>query len=380
MVQKWEQYYKRFEYYIRAQNVTKDEQKKALLLHVAGEEVQDLFETLPNTGTTYAEALAALNTYFEPKKNIAFERHLFRQAKQQDDETVDNFIVRLSKLALGCDFTDDAQKNDMIRDQVVDCCKSTDLRKKLLSESELTLEKVRTVARTFELSSSHAKKMAENNQSLDTRSGEINRLNGVRCKQPGPRNTNGNVVASGTQRQSRNPPGRTNSSGRLNTSQAKTPWKRYSRATAECYRCGGKSHYGRECQRAKNVICRDCGRRGHFARTCKTKVKNVNAIESENDVQDLWEDYECENNEEIFVLGNQNATVPLTISGKDLNILVDSGASVNAIDQALFQQLRSAKTILEKSHAKIYPYGKTTPLSRALRQGDLTCSSKSCHI
>ncbi|MCG7869746.1 MAG: hypothetical protein JAY74_25675 [Candidatus Thiodiazotropha taylori] len=364
LAQKWDQYVKRFEYYVKAQNVTKEEQKRALLLHVAGEEVQDLFETLPNTGATYAEALGALNTYFEPKKNIAFERHLFRQAKQQDDETVDNFIVRLSKLALGCDFTDDAQKNDMIRDQVVDCCKSTDLRKKLLSESELTLEKVRTVSRTFELSSSHAKKIAEDNQSqsLDTRSGEINRLNGVKRKQPGPRKANGHDVASGTQRQSGNPSGRTNSSGRLNTGQAKTPWKRYSRATAECYRCGGKSHYGRECQRAKNVICRDCGRRGHFARMCKTKVKNVHAIESENDVQNLYEDYECENNEEIFVLGKQNATVPLTISGKDLNILVDSGASVNAIDQALFQKLMSSKTILEKSHAKIYPYGKTTPL------------------
>ena len=137
-----DQYVKRFEYYIKAQNVTKDEQKRALLLHVAGEEVQDLFETLQDTGTTYAEALGALTTYFEPKKNIAFERHLFRQAKQQDDETVDNFIKRLSKLSLGCDFKDEAQKNDMIRDQVVDCCKSTELGKKLLSQSDLTLDKI----------------------------------------------------------------------------------------------------------------------------------------------------------------------------------------------------------------------------------------------
>ena len=180
LAQKWDQYIKRFEYYIKAQTVTKDEQKRALLLHVVGEEVQDLFETLQNTGTTYDEAPTALNAYFEPKKNIAFERHLFRQAKQQEDESVDNFIVRLSKLSLGCDFKDEAHKNDMIRDQVVDCCKSNELRKKLLSESELTLDKIRTVSRTFELSSSHAKKMAEDNQTLDTKSGEINRLNGAR--------------------------------------------------------------------------------------------------------------------------------------------------------------------------------------------------------
>ena len=38
----WEQYFKRFEYYLKASGVTKDEQKRALLLHVAGEEVQDI--------------------------------------------------------------------------------------------------------------------------------------------------------------------------------------------------------------------------------------------------------------------------------------------------------------------------------------------------
>ena len=133
--------WKRFEYYIKAQNVTKDEQKRVLLLHVAWEEVQDLFEGLQDTETTYAEALGALNTYFQPKKNIAFERHLFRQAKQQDDETVDNFCA-VVKVISGCDFKDEVQKNEMIRDQVVDCCKSTELRKKLLSESELTLDKL----------------------------------------------------------------------------------------------------------------------------------------------------------------------------------------------------------------------------------------------
>ena len=52
----------------------------------------------------------------------------------------------------------------------------------------------------------------------------------------------------------------------------------------------------------------------------------------------------------------------MSISGKQIDILIDSWASVNAIDQALFQHLLSPQTILEKSQAKIYPYGTTTPL------------------
>ena len=130
LAQKWDQYVKRFDYYIKASGVTRGEQKRALLLHVSGEEVQDLFETLTNTVTTYAHAIDKLNEYFAPKKNIAFERHVFRQSKQEEDETVDNFIVRLSKLSISCDFSE-LQKEDMIHDQVVDCCRSTDLRKKL---------------------------------------------------------------------------------------------------------------------------------------------------------------------------------------------------------------------------------------------------------
>jgi hypothetical protein len=41
---------------LKATGVTKDEQKRALLLHVAGEEVHDIIETLDNTGTKYDQA------------------------------------------------------------------------------------------------------------------------------------------------------------------------------------------------------------------------------------------------------------------------------------------------------------------------------------
>ena len=62
------------------------------------------------------------------------------------------------------------------------------------------------------------------------------------------------------------------------------------------------------------------------------------------------------------MLGNQDATVTVNITGQNLSILVDSGASVNAIDHTLFNQLKSSNTILEKLNAKIYHYGKTTSL------------------
>jgi hypothetical protein len=65
--------------------------------------------------------------------------------KSKEDETIDNFIVRLSKLSVSCEYTVD-QKENMIRDQVVDGCKSTELRRKLLAVENLTLDKVRKIA------------------------------------------------------------------------------------------------------------------------------------------------------------------------------------------------------------------------------------------
>jgi hypothetical protein len=106
----WEQYVKRFEYYLKATGFNKDAQKKALLLHVSGNEVQDIYETLPEYGMTYDDVVEMLSNYFKPEKNISYERHLFRKTKQGETETIDNFIVRLSKLAVSCEFAGDHKK------------------------------------------------------------------------------------------------------------------------------------------------------------------------------------------------------------------------------------------------------------------------------
>jgi hypothetical protein len=93
--------------------LNKDTQKKALLLHVSGNEVQDIYETLPEYSMSYDDVVETLSNYFKPEKNISYERHLFRKTKQGETETIDNFIVRLSKLAVSCEFAGD-QKNYMI--------------------------------------------------------------------------------------------------------------------------------------------------------------------------------------------------------------------------------------------------------------------------
>lgn len=57
------------------------QRRHALLLHLAGQDVQDVFSTLPQTGevTNYAAAVAALNAYFVPQVNAAYARQTFHK-------------------------------------------------------------------------------------------------------------------------------------------------------------------------------------------------------------------------------------------------------------------------------------------------------------
>ena len=125
IAQRWKQWKQSFEFYLIASGIDDDVQMRALLLHSAGPDVQDIFMHLENGGTTFKEALDSPTQHFEPKKNIVFERHVFRQATQGLNEPSINFVTRLRKLAATCDFNN---ANNEIRDQFVDKCMSNRLR------------------------------------------------------------------------------------------------------------------------------------------------------------------------------------------------------------------------------------------------------------
>ena len=72
--------------------------------------MQEIFETLPETGKDYATAQAKLVKYFSPKKNVDYQEFQFHQAVQQPGETMDQFVTRLQKLAVTCEFSDVAKE------------------------------------------------------------------------------------------------------------------------------------------------------------------------------------------------------------------------------------------------------------------------------
>ena len=111
--------------------------------------------------------------------------------------------------------------------------------------------------------------------------------------------------------------------------------------TAICYLCG---EGGKSCEKTKDVTCYACGGKRHFAKMCKSKVKKVHVLLENSDGE----------KEEVFLLkGKNDATLPLALEGKLMNILIDSGASINVIDKSTYEQVKTTENYLSKSHAKI---------------------------
>ena len=95
--QRWKRWKRAFNLYVIGKGVSDDAQKRALFLHVAGMDVQEIYFTLAvdAESATFEATVKVLDDYFVPKANVPFQRHLFRQIVQESGETVDQFVCRL---------------------------------------------------------------------------------------------------------------------------------------------------------------------------------------------------------------------------------------------------------------------------------------------
>ena len=93
VAQNWGKWRKSFQHFLDASRITSDTRKKAM--HMAGPQTQEVFETLNPVDNTYDKALEVLNTHVAVNKNIPFECSLFRQARQKQGESTEQFVTHL---------------------------------------------------------------------------------------------------------------------------------------------------------------------------------------------------------------------------------------------------------------------------------------------
>ena len=157
----------------------------------------------------------------------------------------------------------------------------------------------------------------------------------------------------------------------------------------DCRRCG-RRHKARNCA-AYGETCRKCGKPNHFARMCrstaddhegksrtsgagKSRVDQIQSSDSESSTSDdefvktIKTVGTAKKSRKISNIDSQPTLVKLTVNGVKTQMAVDSGASVNIMDEKRFQKIQEMsvrKLHLRKCKTKIYGYASKTPIALA---------------
>ena len=356
---RWKDWVKRFSRCMVGLDIKAKARKRALLLYLAGPEVETIFATLEDTGEEddYDKAVEKLTEYFAPKQNVLYERHVFRQAKQRHDETIDQFHTRLRHLGTTCGFND---LNEEIRTQLVEQCRSSRVRRKSLRE-DTTLSDLIAYARSLELADKQIDEI-ERERTL------VSQEKVYSNKQLGESSTRGK------------------------------------QQDQTCYKCGGKYPHKSECP-ASGKECRKCRKIGHFAKVCKSKTSErsprtprrghrdsrsenfgVNNLENIRDeatppperantstTKSLNSDYsDSDSSENCFTMSskakkiqNQTPVVNLQLNGVRIPFLVDTGATVNILSHHDFDSIsanQKREIPLRKTKTSVYAFGSQEPV------------------
>ncbi|CAB3986536.1 Uncharacterized protein K02A2.6 [Paramuricea clavata] len=335
LAQRWKEWRERFNMYTVAANIEDDAQKCAVLLYVAGPSVHKIFKTLQDTGTDFKTALEKLDEYFQPQKNVIYERYVFKQTHPTPGESVDSYITRLRTLAETCEF--ESAENE-IRDQFVMTCSSHGFHTKLLRETDLTLAKLITMARVKELAEKQALNISGHNS--------WNNVNRVKDE--------GNDEAKDKVRHAKYVP---------------EPHKQN-----KCRNCGNEFKQGhKEVCPAKGKTCRACGKLNHFARVCRSrknppKDSKKDSRESVRVAQQQTQKQSPPNSsddEYTFAVSSSKITnIQIQINGTPIAVAIDSGATTNILDSEAFACIRKRNkhVQLEPTQTNIYAYNAVQPL------------------
>ena len=349
---KWKRWKRGFEYFLKGKGVQSGTQKRALLLHLAGSEVQDIFETLADTGTDdqYEVAVTKLDDHFTPQKNIPFERHVFRQLKQEENESTDQYITRLRQKAVYCNFDN---VDECIRDQVIDKCRSAHLCRKFLEKGGvLTLKQMQEIARASEAAQAQAKTM-EASYSSQGKGSSGDRIYTVKPKKTQPNHRDG-----------------TRSLGAKSSGHGQGHQKQRTFQDNSCWRCARSGHYAKDCP-SRELRCHRCGNIGHIAPACHTKMnsqpksdrRDQRAPSKKGRKQDktYTVSAETENdseNEYVFSITNLPSCT-VYVQKKPVECMVDSCSSCNVMN---VKDANKLKVKLKPCNRKLYPYGNSEPL------------------
>ena len=358
----WRKWMLRFENRIKAMNLTDPERKLALLLDYAGDDVHDDYLTLtvppaaggnnpPPGNGIYSRSVVALNNHYAPQVQREYEIFSFRTAKQEENETLDQFVTRLRKLGATCDF---ANLSAEIKSQVIQRCKSSRLRTKGLSDLTMSLDDIIKTVTAMDRAVVYAQSMEGNTEM------SVNQLATRKFTRPNHQRANRHDDFRRQQpSHSRNQPAET---------KCGHCWRSYPHEGGRescpafkqsCHTCGTVGHYAKLCRKPQTSghgLNWGQGRgrrsnRGHgWPSRVHNQLHNIDVTEVDNHEDDYLytvDTGKTKNSKPMFLF---------QLNGVPTKMLGDSGALVNIIDEPTLETL-APKPDRQPPDMNLYAYG-----------------------
>lgn len=249
----WKRWHQQCEGAFLIMNITKDKEKVPYLLHYLGQKVFaklcDYMDDEDVYKKDYSVLVKKLKELYEPKVIEIAECFKFQCRKQQKNESVQDFLTEIKKLAQSCGFGEFL--DTALRNQFVYGLENTLIRQRLLEMKDLKLSTAVTTAMSMELCRKENSGMFENKSE--------NSINEVSEKKRFSNSKFGEKSRFQSSYKNRN-----SSRGGV----TKRPVRKRGRGEILCFRCGKKDHVATECTLDRDIVCRACGVKGHIQKVC----------------------------------------------------------------------------------------------------------------
>ena len=311
-----------------------EEYKTATFLSAIGEEALEIYEGMTFEPPESSKVLDSVVQKFEEfcigQTNETFERYVFNSRPQKEDESIDHYVSTLRTLAKTCNFCQ-CLHDSLLRDRIVLGVKEPALRKKLLQEGKLTLEKAIDICKSGETTAQHLKDLAA---AKDPNADEVHTLK----------------------------------------HRSEKKLRRDPKGVKKCKYCGGTHELKREICPAYGKTCGKCGRSNHFAKICmqrgRRKKPAINKVEYSSDSGESL--FTVQLTPEVDSVHTIQSNVPSKISaamiikeGAEVNFQVDTGATCDVLKFSTITGTKYANRITPTNQVlKMYNASTLRPLGK----------------
>ena len=269
---------------------------------------------------TYERVIEILKRTFIKRKNNVYARHLLVSRRQGSNESIAEYLRALKTFSKDCTFrnvTAQEYQEELVRDSFINGLSSAVIRQRLLENDELSVDRAFELADNLDRAYQHAVSF----NTFQTPSAEYQAATAIPLER--------SILT------------------KQNSEKFKDQSEIFAVSTkkiqCKCYFCGGPMHTTRAMCPAKNAVCHGY-KQGHYVKVCRKIKANTAAAYSSSEF-----DHNPETEWGQSSLASVLATAPECLShalikakmkGKEVDALIDSGASRNFIDSKVAAELK----------------------------------------